>query len=133
MQTSARMEWVMTALDAWGACFPLHTFDREPSNTNVIYRLMHGVTRGSSGTPWEALRAEDAVRAIHKRSPDVAAALRAFYCGRGRRSVERYAEFRRIVGRHVPRRSYFELVETGQREVEAELFCSGPNRSGARV
>jgi ribosomal protein S19E (S16A) len=101
----------------------LHTAEREPNATTVIYRLMHGELRGASNVPWQAIRAEDAVRAVHKRAPEIAAALRAYYCGRGRRSVERYQTFRKLIRRHVARKVFFELVETGLTEVESEMLA----------
>lgn len=131
MQTDTRLEFAELCLQTWGACFPLESREREPNATNIIYRLAYGDLRGHSGTPWQAIRAEDAVRAVFQAQREQAIALRAYYCGRGRRSVERWEKFRDMIGRHVPRRVYFELVESGKLAVCAELYQAG--KQGLRL
>lgn len=122
-QVDTGMELVKAMLDSWGRTFKLHTREPEPCHETTLYRAgMRGGKSTGDGIPREAMAMEDAVRAVHAQAPVIALALRAFYCGSGRRSVERFQDFKRLAGRKIAKRVYFESVSAGQGMIRAAWF-----------
>lgn len=69
----------------------------------------------------EALQIEWLVHDLFLAQPNHAWALRAYYCARGRRSVERYDRFRALCGRGYSRRRYFDFVREAEDWIRARL------------
>lgn len=90
-------EYVQFRLTAWGDEFALFRDNPTGSQKNILQVLIEhkGFCPRSSGYRIEevdlsALQVERIVAEIAKDQMPIACVLRAYYCGRGRRKVERY-------------------------------------------
>lgn len=124
-------EYVRDRLEAWGFEFAYHR-DRERLGHRSKDMLQILIEHRGEMPPKvvgfkplevdrEALEIEWAVHDLFKQSPMQAWALRAYYCTRGRRGVERYDAFRFLCGRGYSRRRYFDFVREGEAYVRACL------------
>jgi hypothetical protein len=64
---------------------------------------------------------EDIVHDVHRDAPHLSAVLRAYYCGRGRQSVERLEAAVELVGRKLSRREYYAYHDLGFQRVAGAL------------
>lgn len=123
--------YVRTRLDEWGEVFAYHR-DRERlghRGTNMLQVLIDHrgemPARPTGFRPMEvsntAMQVEDVVREVFAEDRALAWALRAYFCGAGRRGVERYQFFRALIGKSASRRAYFALVETGIDRVRSKM------------
>jgi len=125
--------YVRTRLDAWGIEFAYHR-DRERlghRSKDMLQVLIEHKgempPRATGFKPLEvdplAQQVEDLVREIFQTDDKtIAWALRAYYCGSGRKGFERYEFFRALVGRDVSKRSYFLYVQAGFALVREKLL-----------
>lgn len=125
--------YVRTRLDAWGHEFAYHR-DRERlghRSKDMLQVLIEHKgempPRPTGFKPLEgdplAQQIEDLVREIFQTDDKtIAWALRAYYCGNGRRGVERYELFLALVGRKVPKTAYFGYVQAGACVVREKLL-----------
>lgn len=139
MTMSSAENYAHLRLDHWGDEFAYHR-DHERlghrSKDMLAVLIEHGgemPPRPTGFKPLEvdldALQIERLVHDLFLIAPHQAWALRAYYCSRGRRGVERYDCFRGLCGRGYSRRSYFDFVAAGRAWVAARL-C-GHARSAA--
>ena len=111
------LDYTRRRLDAWGDEFRL---DRDSeilggSGKNMIYVLMehHGEmpSRPTGFKPFTVplleMQIEDLVRRLFYESSHLAIVLRAYYCGSGRRGVERLEIARKLLGQSLSKRVYF--------------------------
>lgn len=134
--------YVRTRLDAWGYEFAYHR-DREflgHKSKDMLQVLVEHKgempPRPTGFKPLEvcplAQQVEDIVRVIHQsQDRDTARALRAYYCGSGRRGVERFEFFLALRGEKVSKASYFARVAMGQALVRAQLLAIAQGSSKA--
>ena len=137
-QTDLFGAYVRDRLDQWGRTFALHR-DCEylgHQSKNMLQVLIdHRGEMPAHPTGFKplevdplALQIEFMVSDMAKREVERACCLRAYYCGAGRRGVERLETaqdmIRRITGRRMilGRRAYFAKVETGTAEVRGYLL-----------
>jgi hypothetical protein len=132
METDLFGAYVRTRLDEWGEVFAYHR-DREllgHRSKDMLQVLIEHKgempPRCVGFKPLEvsntAMQIEDVVRDIFHQDKQLAWALRAYFCGAGRRGVERYEFFKALTGRSISRKTYFEYVDTGCREVRVRLI-----------
>lgn len=114
--------YVRDRLEKWGREFAYH---RDRFRAGGYGRnILDTSPMGSGPEPnLEALQIEDIVRGIYKRGEKTSAwALRAYYCGSGRRAVERLDLYRAFIGRRTGLRQYYEQIRAGTDSVRAELI-----------
>jgi hypothetical protein len=70
-----------------------------------------------------AMQVEDCVREVFHAEPVPAWAIRAYYCGEGRRGVERYDLFRALAKSTASRSTYYRSVDRGTDLVRAKLLA----------
>lgn len=120
--------YIRQRLDAWGEDYSI---DRELrlgiSPKNLLALLMERGVR-SDGTisadnelTWQI---EQQVNTIAQQSPEMAAVLRAYYGGHGRRSVERYELATRIMGRRISKRTYYAYRDLGYRTIKQAILTA---------
>lgn len=126
-------EAVRARLERWGVEFAFHR-DLEPLGhkskdvLQVLNEHRGEMPPRAQGYAPEfvdrmALEIEELVARVHAESPEIAWALRAFYCGRGRRGVERLqlcqALIRWSMGkeRAMSRRMFYLMVDVGMHRV----------------
>lgn len=123
--------YVRTRLDEWGEVFAYHR-DREYLGHRSKDMLQVLIEHKGEMPPKvvgfkplevspTAMQIEDVVREVFRVDKQLAWALRAYYCGAGRRGVERYEFFKALIGRSLSRKAYFECVEAATREVRSRL------------
>lgn len=140
-QVDVFREYIRRRLEAWGDVFALHK-DCEylgHQSKNILQVLIDHQgempARAVGFRPLEVplleLEVEQVVSRIGRDSPRVACALRANYCGRGRRKVERYqlaCELVKMVEGRVTKppslRQYFYLLDDGVGRV-SDLVARG--------
>jgi hypothetical protein len=131
-------EYVRQRLDEWGREFALHRdcdyLGHQSKNMLQVLIEHRGEMPGKAQgyRPLEvnlvALQVERIVADIARDQPRLACALRAFYCGSGRRKVERYETALLLVanvepGTKLPTlRQYLALVEDGRNIVRGALI-----------
>lgn len=137
-------EYVKMRLQGWGDEFALHR-DCEylgHQSKNILQVLidhkgeMPGRAVGFKPLeiPLDALEIEGVIGEIARDQPIHACVMRAYYCGSGRRKVERYEIAKgliaRVVGasRHMSVRAYMGLHEDGVLMVRGALIACGINR-----
>lgn len=137
-QTDTFGAYVRDRLEQWGREFALHR-DCEylgHQSKNVLQVLIDHKgempARPTGFKPLEcnalALQIEFIVSDMARSRPERACCLRAYYCGQGRRGVERLETaqelVRRVTGRRwlLGKRAYFAEVELGTAEVRGALL-----------
>lgn len=126
--------YVRDRLEGWGREFAYHR-DRiraggYRSKDMLQVLIEHKGEMPPRPTGWKpeevdllAMQVEDIVRGIYEAGEKPAAwALRAYYCGNGRRSVERLGLYRAFIGRRSGLRQYYEQIRAGTDLVRAELL-----------
>lgn len=128
--------YVRVQLEAWGREFALHR-DYEylgHQSKNMLYVLiehrgeMPGRVMGFKPLEVDlgALVVERIVTDIAKTQMAIACALRGYYCGRGRKRVERYEEALLLmeaaeIARKPSASGYLAMVRTGEQEIAHRL------------
>lgn len=128
--------YVRTRLDSWGDEFALH-LDCEylgHQSKNMLQVLIEHKgempQRPTGFKPLEvdlqALHVEQIVADIGRDRVHIACALRGYYCGRGRRKIERYETALLLMDAAGVRckptaKGYLELIKLGEAEVRASL------------
>lgn len=115
--------YVRTRLDNWGHEFALHRdceylghaskstlydifrFQGRPPGRSVGYKPLE--------LDMDAHQVELIVTDLGKMNRDAACVLRAMYCGRGRRGVERLEQAQTLTGRKLTRSQYYHLHDDG--------------------
>lgn len=123
--------YVRARLDAWGREFCL---DRDceylghKSKDMLQVLIEHKGEMPARPTGFKPLeipplemQIEDIVADIAREQLDIAQVLRAYYCGSGRRGVERLAQARSLLDRNLSRRQYFTLHDLGFQRVAGVL------------
>ena len=115
--------YVRRRLEAWGYEFALHRdceYLGHKSKDMLQVLIEHKGEMPSRPTGFRPLeipplemQIEDIVADIARSNLDVAQVLRAYYCGTGRRAVERLAQARHATDRNLSRRQYFDLHDCG--------------------
>ncbi|WMJ70232.1 hypothetical protein [Stenotrophomonas sp. 24(2023)] len=135
MQLDTFAEYVRSRLEHWGEAFALHRdceylgFQSRSLLAVLIDNGGHMPGRGQGYKPVEtdmlAQQMEDIVAAIARDTPAMACALRGYYCGRGRRKIERFETANLLLAnaghRPVSNRHYLSLVELGFQRVRGWL------------
>lgn len=137
-------EYVKQRLDAWGREFALHRdcdYLGHQSKNMLQVLIDHKGEMPGRATGFkplevnmEAQQIEDIVADIARDEPRLACAMRAFYCGSGRKKVERYEAAKKLIDDiekeipeykrkpHPNERRYLEMVEDGTRTVRGALI-----------
>lgn len=127
--------YVRAELDHWGREFAMHrdfNYLGHQSKNMLQVLIEH---RGEMPPPnvgykpletdSRAQRIEDLVTAVHRQCPSMACVLRAYYCGTGRRKVERYETALMLLTNadqpalHV--KAYLDMVRRGEDRVHGML------------
>jgi hypothetical protein len=112
---------VFRCLNQWGDEFRLAR-EFEPSGKNVLAILIEHkgeIPRREGGYRPEinispmAWQIETIVTSIHRRRCEIAAVLRAYYCGSGRHRVERRMTAEAMCGQRISPRGYYLLHDAG--------------------
>lgn len=136
MQTDLMSEYVRRRLDHWGDEFALHK-DCEylgHASKNLIAVLMehHEMPGRVIGykpleVNAEAQQVEDAVSEISRHAPAIGWVLRAYYCGMGRRKVERWETANMLLTaagfEMVSQASYVDMARRGTERVHGMLLA----------
>ncbi|HEL4830216.1 TPA: hypothetical protein UN269_000096 [Stenotrophomonas maltophilia] len=135
MQVDAFGAYVRAELEHWGREYALHR-DRDylgHQSKNVLHTLiehkgdMPGRVKGYKPLESDsrAQLIEDIVSSIAADNVAMACALRAFYCGMGRKKVERFETAIMLMAacrqRPVSNRQYLNLVELGFQRIRGRL------------
>jgi hypothetical protein len=125
--------YVRNRLEQWGEEFAYHR-DRVRaggyrSKDMLQVLIEHEGEMPPRPTGWkpeevdlEALQIEEIVREMYQGGQRLSAwALRAYYCGNGRRAVERFHFYRALIGRNCGLRQYYEQIRLGTDQVRAAL------------
>lgn len=123
--------YVSARLEAWGREYALHR-DCEflgYSSKNILQVLIeHKGEMPPRATgfkplsiPPEIEQVERIVSQIARDAPMLAAVLRAYYCGSGRRAVERLETAQELTGHSLRRRAYFTYQKLGFQRVAGAL------------
>lgn len=132
-------EYVRSRLDAWGADYALHRdcdyLGHQSKNILQVLIEHKGEMPGRSQgfrpleVDLQCQQIEDIVADIARDQPRLACVLRAYYCGRGRRKVERYETALLLIaniegpGRRLPSdRQYLALVDDARLIVRGALI-----------
>lgn len=135
MHVDTMSEYVRRRLEHWGDEFALAK-DCEylgHSSVNLLYVLMQHHEMPGRATGYkplevnaEAQQIEDIVSEIGRHAPAIAWVLRAYYCGRGRRKVERWETANMLLASAklevVSRASYMDMVRRGTERVHGMLL-----------
>lgn len=127
--------YVRRRLDAWGEEFALHrncVYLGHPKNVlqTLIEHRGEIPKRPAGFKPLEvdllALQVEQIVHQIGRDRVQIACALRGYYCGHGRRKIERYETALLLMDAAGVRckptaRQYLDLIRLGEAEVRASL------------
>lgn len=140
MQSDLFGAYVETRLDSWGRCFALHRdceyLGHQSQNMLQILIDHRGEMppRPVGFRPLEIspsdLEIELIVCSIASYDVARASSLRAYFCGNGRRGVERLDIARELIKRatggpaKLSRRGYFALVDLGRAEVRGALSAA---------
>ena len=130
-KTSTFDLYVRTRLDAWGQEFAFHR-DAEllghKSKDMLQLLIEHKGEMPPRVTGFRPLtipplewQTETIVAQIHSDAPLLAVVLRAYYCGSGRRAVERLEKAEELAKRKLPRRAYFAYHDLGFQRVAGAL------------
>lgn len=139
MQVDLFGAYVESRLDGWGRAFALHR-DCEylgHQSQNVLQTLIdHAGEMPERPTGFRPLEVDPLAHEVELIVTDIAGhdiaracAMRAYYCGAGRRGVERLEIARELIGRStgdrsmLGRRAYFGLVDLGRAEVRGALYA----------
>lgn len=141
MHLDTMNEYVRRRLEHWGDEFAL---DRDceylgHQSVNLLYVLMqhHEMPGRTTGykpleTDPEAQQIEDIVTEIGRHAPGIGWVLRAYYCGKGRRKIERWETANMLLagaGIHpVTQPSYMDMTRRGTERVHGMLL--GVSREG---
>lgn len=131
-QTDLFGVYVRDRLDGWGEVFAYHR-DRErlgyKSKDMLQVLIEHKGEMPPKNVGFKPLeicplaqQIEDLVRELFRENKPLAWVLRAYYCGKGRRAVERYEFFKALTGRDYSRAQYFDMLKQGQDWVRAALI-----------
>ena len=122
-QTDLFGMYVEERLQAWGREFAYHR-DKYRAGGYGRNSLDFGPIGSGPEPDCEALLIEDIVRGMMKAGERSAGwALRAYYCGSGRRSVERLDVYRALIGRRCGKKTYYAQIDTGRIWVRHELMA----------
>lgn len=127
--------YVRQRLEQWGGEFALHR-DCDylgHSSVNLLHVLMqhHGMPGKATGykpleTNAEAQQVEDIITEIARHAPGMGWVMRAYYCGKGRRKVERYETANLLLANAriplVTQPSYMDMVRRGTERVHGMLL-----------
>jgi len=128
--------YVRRRLEAWGYEFALHRdceYLGHKSKDMLQVLIEHKGEMPSRPTGFRPLeipplemQIEDVVADIAREQLDIAVVLRAYYCGSGRKAVERLAQARYLIQQNEPdrnlsRRHYFTLHDLGFQRVAGVL------------
>lgn len=124
--------YVRRRLDAWGSEFRL---DRDgdflgfPSKNvlQVLHEHRGEIPERAAGykpllIPPLEWQTETIVHGLNQASSHLAAALRAYYCGSGRVSVERLWTLEAMLGRSISKRAFFTYHDMGFQWVTGALY-----------
>lgn len=116
-------DYVRRRLDAWGQEFALHRDGeilghKSKDMLQVLIEHKGEMPPRPTGfrpltLPPAEMQIEDIVHGIAIEAPELAWVLRAYYCGSGRRRVERLALARLFLGRRITARAYFDYHAQG--------------------
>lgn len=137
MQTDLMSEYVRRRLDHWGEEFALHK-DCEylgHASKNLIAVLMehHEMPGRVIGykpleVNAEAQQVEDAVAEISRHAPAIGWVLRAYYCGQGRRKVERWETANMLLANAglemASQATYVDMARRGTERVHGMLLAT---------
>ena len=135
MQLDTMNSYVRHRLEHWGDEFALAR-DCEylgHQSVNLLYVLMqhHGMPGKATGykpleVNAEAQQIEDIVSEISKHAPAIGWAMRAYYCGQGRRKFERFETANLLLTNAkfapVSKASYLDLARRGTERVHGVLL-----------
>jgi hypothetical protein len=135
MQVDTFGVYVRRELEYWGQAYALHRecdyLGPPPKNLLAVLIEHQGDMPGRSqgykplGSDCRAQFIEDVVAGISRDNGQIACSLRAYYCGRGRKKVERYETVIQLLSKcgHPPVsvRQYLALVELGFQRVRGTL------------
>jgi Arc/MetJ family transcription regulator len=130
-KTSTFDLYVRTRLDAWGREFALHRDEERlghKSKDMLQLLIEHKGEMPQRTVGYKPLtipplewQVEEIVAQIHADAPILAVVLRAYYCGSGRRAVERREKAEELARRKIPRRAYFAYHDLGFQRVAGAL------------
>ena len=134
-QTDLFGAYVRSRLDGWGREFAYHR-DRIRAGDYRSKDMLQVLIEHKGEMPprpvgWKpeevdllALEIENIVREIFQSdSRDTAWALRAYFCGNGRRAVERFDFYKALIGRSVSLKTYYRQVADGTAMVRKALIA----------
>lgn len=137
MQTDLMSEYVRRRLEHWGDEFALHRdceyLGHQSKNLIAVLMEHHEMPARAVGykpleTDAEAQQVEDAVCEISKHAPAIGWVLRAYYCGQGRRKVERWETANMLLASAelpvVSQTSYLDMAKRGTERVHGMLLAT---------
>lgn len=123
--------YVRARLEAWGREYALHRDceylgHQSKSMLQVLIEHKGEMPPRATGfkplsIPPEIEQIERIVSQIARDAPVLAGVLRAFYCGMGRRAVERRETAQELIGQPLSRRAYFTYQKMGFQRVAGAL------------
>ena len=123
--------YVRRRLEAWGREFALHRdceYLGHQSRSLLQVLIEHKGELPPRTTGFKPLtisplewQIETIIAQIHADAPLLAIVLRAYYCGSGRRAVERREKAEELAKRRLPRRVYFTYHDLGFQRVAGAL------------
>lgn len=141
-QTKLIDEYWERRLDAWGREFALHRDyeilgHRSKDMLQVLIEHRgemppHAIGFKPLEVPPLEMEVEDAVRRVHAWDADLAGVLRAYYCGRGRKSVERLETAQQLLGRKLRVQQFYALRDCAYSAVVFYLSAQPQVRPAAR-
>ncbi len=137
MQTDLMGEYVRRRLEQWGDEFALHRdceyLGHQSKNLIAVLMEHHEMPARAIGykpleVNAEAQQVEDIVCEIAKHAPAIGWVLRAYYCGMGRRKVERWETANMLLaGAGIPmvsQTSYLDIAKRGTERVHGMLLAT---------
>lgn len=131
METSQFDAYVRRRLESWGREFAFHRDyellgHKSKDMLQVLIEHKGEMPPRNVGfkpltIPPNEMQIEDIVREIHGDAPHLAAVLRAFYCGNGRRGSERREAAEGLLGESLSRQRYYVYHDLGFQRVAGSL------------
>lgn len=138
MQVDTFGLYVRAELEHWGREFALHRdceyLGHQSKNLLAVLMEHHEMPSRAQGykpleTDLRAQKIEDLVAHIARTNVEMAVVLRAYFCGMGRRKVERWETCNMLLanmkGRMMTARAYLEMARRGEDRVRGFLEATG--------
>lgn len=134
MQVDTFGDHVRRELDHWGHEFALHRdcdyLGHHSKNVLAVLIEHHELPPRPTGykpleTDMRAQRVENLVMHVARTHPEMAICLKAYFCGNGRRSVERWEICNELLakngGKKMSQKCYLDLVKRGEDRIRGML------------